>query len=56
MNVSVFILECVFCICVLVQANVQDSKEENQSAAGMFLVYQADAGLLLLDGILKIAG
>lgn len=61
MSVLVFISECGFCTCVLVQANIQDSKEENQNEAGMFPVYKADAGFLPIIPlsqmrILKIAG
>lgn len=61
MSVLLFVFECGFCRCVLVKANIQDPKEENQNEAEMFLVYKVDAGLLPISplsqmGILKIAG
>lgn len=60
-SIPVLIFEHAFFMCVLVQANIQDSKEENQNTTGLFLVNQSDTGLLPINPfskmrILKIAG
>lgn len=61
MSVFLFIFKYAFFICVLVQANIQDSKEENQNRTGIFPGSKTVTGLLPISplsqlGILKIAG